>query len=119
MDVSHVLNSGNWYHKAWKYLCKEPNDWLCPIIFSCDETLVGSHLGRALNFLLSIFSEEIRNCSKAWRTLGFIYNLGIHGEEMIFSQPNNVTKGRKLCIDEKRRHYHRILWEVLPSYVDV
>ena len=59
------FNSGSWYHKAWKHLCQpDSNDWLCSIIFGCDETLVGSHLGRAsvtpLVFTLSIFNEGLQ-----------------------------------------------------------
>ena len=100
------FNSGTWYHNAWNYLCKDNGDWLCPIIFGCDETLVGSHLGRAsvtaLNFTLSIFSEELRNRSTSWRTLGFIYDLDIHGETMIDTDFLNPGKGRKLDTDEKK-----------------
>ena len=58
------FNSGKWYHKAWDHSCHQENDWLCPIIFGCDETLIGSHLGRKgmtpLTFTLSIFSEELK-----------------------------------------------------------
>jgi hypothetical protein len=42
-----AFNSGTWYAKAHDNLCTQPNDWLCGIIYACDETLVGSHLGRA------------------------------------------------------------------------
>ena len=43
-----TFNSGRWYGKAHAHLCEpDSDDWLCPIIYGCDETLVGSHLGRA------------------------------------------------------------------------
>jgi hypothetical protein len=49
--------------------------WLCPIIYPCDETLGGSHLGHAssltpLVFTLSIFNESIHNKRTFWRPLG-------------------------------------------------
>jgi hypothetical protein len=60
-----AFNSGSWYAKAHDKRCTEPNNWLCLIIYACDETLVGSHLGRTpvtpLIFTLSIFNESIRN----------------------------------------------------------
>jgi hypothetical protein len=59
------FNSGSWYNNAWNNCIKSDNEWMCPIIFGYDETLVGSHLGctlcTLLNFTLSIFSEELRN----------------------------------------------------------
>jgi hypothetical protein len=67
-----AFNSGKWYAKS--------NDWLCPIIYACDETLVGSHLGRALVtplvFTLSIFNESLhKNKRTSWRPLGYIYDM--------------------------------------------
>ena len=64
------FNSGDWYQKSWDQIC-EPNskDWMCPIIFGCDATLVGSHLNRGsvtlLNFTLSIFNQDLRACQKS------------------------------------------------------
>ena len=38
-----TFNSGSWYDKAWDYVCEpNSNDWMCPIIYGCDETIVGS-----------------------------------------------------------------------------
>jgi hypothetical protein len=57
-----AFNSGKWYAKTHAHLCTKPNDWLCLIIYACNETLVGSHLGRAsvtpLVFTLSIFNDR-------------------------------------------------------------
>jgi hypothetical protein len=54
-----AFNSGKLYTKAHAQLCTKPNDWLCPSVYACNKTLVGSHLGRAsvipLVFTLSIF----------------------------------------------------------------
>ena len=55
----NCFHSGKWYYKAWKNLISpDTNEWLCPIIFACDETWVGSHLGQSqiqpLMFTLSV-----------------------------------------------------------------
>jgi hypothetical protein len=80
-----AFNSGKWYAKPHDNLCTQPNDWLCGIIYACDETLVGSHLGRAsvtpLIFTLAIFNESIRNKRTSWRPLGYVYDIAQHGKE--------------------------------------
>jgi hypothetical protein len=36
-----TFNTEKWYAKAHNFLCTpNSNDWLCPIIYACDETLV-------------------------------------------------------------------------------
>jgi hypothetical protein len=43
-----AFNSGSWYQKAWANQCEpDSDDWMCPIIYGCDETHVGSSQGRA------------------------------------------------------------------------
>ena len=114
------FNSASWYHNAWINCCTEPNDWLCPIIFGCDETQVGSHLGRAtctpLHFTLSIFNEELRRKSTSWRTLGYLYNLSIHGTQMTKSMNEN-KKVKKLTVHQKNQRYHQMLRVILDSYI--
>jgi hypothetical protein len=66
-----AFNSGKWYSKAHAQLCTKSNDWLCGIIYACNETLGGLHLlGRALVtplvFTLSIFNESLRNKRTSW-----------------------------------------------------
>ncbi len=116
------FNSGSWYHNAWIHCIENENDWLCPIIFGCDETLVGSHLGRAsctpLHFTLSIFSEELRSKSTSWRTLGYIYDLSQHGAKGLMDMQHN-NNSRKFTRDEKSRRYHKILRAILDSYIQV
>jgi hypothetical protein len=88
-----TFNSGAWYAQAHDKLCTKPNDWLCPIIYACNETLVGSHLGRAsvtpLVFTLSIFNESFGSKRTLWRPLGYTYDVAQHGKGMF-------TKNRKV-----------------------
>ena len=116
------FNSGSWYRKAWKHLCQPgSNDWLCPIIFGCDETLVGSHLGRAsvtpLVFTLSIFNEGLRNRPCAWRPLGYVYDMNQHGKAM--NTEAHADKIRKMKPQEKCSRYHMILKEILRELVTI
>ena len=116
-----TFNSGKWYDKAWDFHCRPgSNDWLCPIIFACDETLVGSHLGRAsmtpLVFTLSIFNEHLRNQSIAWRPLGYIYDMNIHGKAM---NTQTAKRVRKMNAEEKCARHHMILEAILRSFVQV
>ena len=115
-----TFNSGAWYQNAWKYHCKRPHHWMCPLIFGCDETLVGSHLGRAsvtpLVFTLSIFSEEIRNTSRAWRPLGYVYDMHQHGKAMNNENPNKICKMKP---EEKCSRYHTILKIILQDLVHI
>ena len=117
-----TFNSGSWYNNAWDF-CVRPNtnDWMCPIIFGIDETLVGSHLNRAtatpVSFTLSIFSEETRARPSAWRTLGFVYDTKIHGKTLVTNNEN--TQMRKLNSTDNSRCYHVIMREILRSFVKV
>ena len=115
------FNSGSWYRNAWQNLCApESNDMLCPIIFGCDETLVGSHLGRAsvtpLVFTLSIFNEALRNRPCAWRPLGYIYDLNQHGKAM---NTTDKKKIRKMKPEEKCARHHMILKVILKELVAI
>ena len=62
---------------------------MCPIIFACDETWVGSHLTRSqmqpLLFTLSIFNQKLCNKKIASHPLGYIYDLKLHGKEMVLN----------------------------------
>ena len=115
-----TFNSGTWYNKAWTHCCDPASDdWMCPIIFGIDETLVGSHLNRASStpvvFTLSIFSEELRNRPIAWRTLGYVYDTKIHGKTL----NNESGNFKKLTSTDNASRYHKIMKAVLKSYVDV
>ena len=115
------FNSGRWYRKAYANLCTpNSNDWLCPIIYGCDETLVGSHLGRAsvtpLIFTLSIFNESLRNKRTSWRPMGYIYDLTQHGKPMM---TQGRTIPRKITAEEKCSRYHQIISKIIESHIAV
>jgi hypothetical protein len=66
------------FNAGWGYVCgPNSNDWMCPIIYRCDETIVGSSQGRALRylFLTSVFKTNVgwlyvRPC-KTWQRHAF------------------------------------------------
>jgi hypothetical protein len=71
----HCANGGTWYKDAWKNLCKQEEDFLVPIIFSCDETTMGKCGACPLLFTTTLLKQKLRNKPSAWRPLGFIYDL--------------------------------------------
>ena len=79
-NVLGCVNSGRWYKRAHQHCCKEPNDFLVPLIFAYDETTVQRTNRKVtatpLLFTTSIFSQALRNTKTVWRPLGFVYNLG-------------------------------------------
>jgi hypothetical protein len=117
-----AFNSGKWYAKAHAHLCTKSNDWLYPIIYACNETLVGSHLGRAsvtpLVFTLSIFNESLRNKRTSWRPLGYIYDMAQHGGKHPMVTTNR-KRPRKLKPVEKCSRHHQILQKLLESHITI
>jgi hypothetical protein len=116
-----AFNSGKWYAKAHDFLCTpNSNDWLCPIIYACDETLVGSHLGRAsvtpLVFTLPIFNESIRNKRTSWRPLGYVYDIAQHGKGMVTTERDLLQKMKP---KEKCSKHHLIMQKLIESPVHV
>jgi hypothetical protein len=116
-----AFNSGKWYLKAHDFLCTPNfNDWLCPIIYACDETLFGSHLGRAsvtpLVFTLLIFNKYIRNKQTSWQPLGYVYDIAQHGKGMVTHERNLL---RKMKPEEKCSCHHLIVQKLIESHVYV
>jgi hypothetical protein len=116
-----TFNSGKWYAKAHDFLCTPNyNDWLCPTIYACNETLVGSHLGRAsvthLVFTLSIFNESIRNKRTSWRPLGYMYDITQHGKGMVTHERDLP---RKMKREQKCSRHHLIVKKLIESHVHV
>jgi hypothetical protein len=111
-----TFNSGKWYARAHDFLCtpNSNNDWLCPIIYACNETLVGSHLGRSsvtpLVFTLSIFNESTRSKRTLWRPLGYMYDIAQHGKGMV---TNERDLPRKMKPEENCRRHHLIFKNLL------
>lgn len=108
-----TVNSGAWYHKAYKNLIKDPSkDFLLPICFACDETKLkgkGKTGCWPLLFSTTIFSQKLRNKSTAWRPLGYIYDLNIVDSKQERKGQTNDYKGERL---------HAIFRVVLKSFID-
>lgn len=116
-----AFNSGSWYQKAWANQCEpDSDDWMCPIIYGCDETHVGSSQGRAsvtpLIFTLSIFNESLRNKKTSWRPLGYVYDIAQHGKAM---HTEGRTIPRKMTPEEKSSRYHQMIGALLETHLKV
>jgi hypothetical protein len=115
-----AFNYGTWYAQAHDQLCTKQNDWLCPIIYACDEILVGSHLGQApvtpLVFTLSIFNESIRNKRTSWQPLGQVYDVAQHGKGM-FAKNCEVPRKRKAA--EKCSRHYLVVQKLLESHLQI
>jgi hypothetical protein len=103
--------SGAWYRNAWKHM--EENtacNFMVPIILYIDKTQM-SMSGKLSLFpvqmSLSIFTEEIRRTSRAWRPLGFVAN-----EEYYFSQAERDVNSANV----KNERFHRQLEVILQSF---
>ena len=75
-----TMNSGSWYQRAFEHHCKDPNDFLVPLVLDCDETTIEQgkkHMCWPINFTTSIFGYKMRNQHFAWRPLGYVYDTGI------------------------------------------
>ena len=71
-----VVNSGSWYNNAYNHCITDPSsEMLVPICFACDKTQIKKS-GKAscwpLLFSTTLFNQNIRNKSIAWRPLGYI-----------------------------------------------
>lgn len=108
--VLSTFNSGSWYNKAYNHCVKNENDFLCPIIFACDESKL--NMGKTgcwpLNFTTSIFNQQMRNRPLVWRPLGYIYELGtIQSDEEASAQTQDLKYSR----------LHAIFAKVLETFI--
>ena len=101
------VNSGQWYHHAWKHLCHAEDNFLIPIIMACDETQV-SNFGKTsawpIIFTTSIFSQSLCNTPEAWPPLGYIYDL---------SMKQSLSQHAHTHNDVKYTHLHQIIKQIL------
>jgi hypothetical protein len=112
-DRLSTVNSGAWYQQAYKHCVKDPEkDFVVPIVMTCDETKLkgkGKTGVCPLSFTTSIFNQELRNKSEAWRPLGYIYDLAILESQEIRAHQKPEYKGKRL---------HAIFAAVLQSLID-
>ena len=66
------INTGNWWRRTQRSMCRNASDVLCPIIIYIDTTHVKSKAAEALSFTVGLFKSSTRNNPRAWRNLGMI-----------------------------------------------
>ena len=102
-------NGATWYKNAWDKICKDPKDFLVPIIFACDETNMGRCGACPLLFTTSLLKQKYRNLAEAWRPLGFIYDLNLL---------KSNKQQSKMSGDLKAHRLHTVFKAVLESFRD-
>ena len=105
--------SGSWYKNAWDYMEEHTQcNFMIPIILYIDKTVLsisGKLTIYPVQMSLSIFTEEARRSSRAWRPLGYIAN-----EEYFYSKAErNVNTP-----DIKNQRLHVQLNAILKSFKD-
>jgi hypothetical protein len=101
------VNTGDVWRSAHKsYVTSKNSELLCPIIFFIDKTHTDSN-GRLcleqIRFTLGIFKRQIRNQSRAWRTLGYL------------SDQNQISTNKS---DEKMIDYQTMTSRILKSFIE-
>ena len=94
------LNTGWWHGETSEEICKDDYDILLPLIFFIDAGKVTQRQSiEPVTFTLGIFDRKTRNRAEAWRTLGYMENLG------------NAEKSQKKKYNSKMKleDYHYIL----------
>ena len=103
--------SGSWYENAWRHMEQHTNcTFMIPIILYIDKTqmsLSGKLSLFPVQMSLSIFTEEARRKSRAWRPLGYIAN-----EDYYFSAAERDAN----TPDVKNARFHTQLHAILRSY---
>ena len=93
------INDGQNYKNAYYKWCKGNKDVLCVIILFCDQTHCNTNGNLKLEPLimtLGIFNKECQWKSQAWRTVGYIPNMG-------------QFQNKKLNASQKQADYHTML----------
>lgn len=102
-----TANSGVWYERAYNHCVKEPDDFLCPIIFAIDESKLsqGGKQGCCpVMFTTSIFNQSMRNLPHVWRPLGYVFDMAaIESKSERERQDHDLKYGRMHAI------YHTVL----------
>ena len=114
-----TANSGAWYQRAHATCVKTSRDFLVPICFAIDETVIAETKKTGVcpvNFTTTIFGSKLRNQYAAWRSLGYIYDLSIH-ESKTTDYANRVNRPEE-STKRKEERYQHIVAAVLKSMVD-
>ena len=109
----HECLSGSWYRNAWQHMETQTEcNFMIPIILYIDKTqmsISGKLSLFPVQMSLSIFTEETRRTSRAWRPLGYIAN-----EEYYFSAAERDVNDA----NTKNERFHTQLHEILRSFKD-
>ena len=73
----NCFNAGKWYSDSYRKMCKNTKDFLLPIIFSFDESVLSNQKASIapLKFTTSLLNQREHNKESNWRTLCFIPDL--------------------------------------------
>ena len=108
----NCFNAANWYSSSFNRMCKSPNDFFIPILFSYDESQLSNKQATIapLKFTTSLLNQRERNKEANWRTLCFIPDLSAFEGAKERSQQSSELKSRRL---------HSLFRAGMQSYVDV
>ena len=73
----NCFNAAKWCSTSCEQMCPSECNFFVPIIFSCDESNLGSQQASLapLKFATSLLNQQARNKEENWRTLCFIPDL--------------------------------------------
>ena len=73
----NCFNAGKWYSDSYSKMCPNTKDFLLPIIFSFDESVLSNQKASIapLKFTTSLLNQRERNKESNWRKLCFIPDL--------------------------------------------
>ena len=112
-STGHIncVNSGHWYHRAHKKLCVTPNDFLAPVIFTFDESVLYNQQATVapLKMTSSLLNQTQRNKDSNWRPLCLINDLGT-----ILSKAELQELGSTM----KMQLLHKMFRAGIQSYLD-
>ncbi len=108
----NCFNAGTWYSRSYENICKGPNDFFIPILFSYDESQLANRNASIapLKFTTSLLNQRERNKEINWRTLCFIPDLSaFEGTKERENQPKEL----------KARRLHSLFHAGMQSYAAV
>ena len=98
------LNTGWWWRQTWLETCRSDDEILCPILFFLDAGRATKRVSvEPLTFTIGLLKRDIRNLSKAWRTLGYLENISNSDSEEGTEVEDVKTVAAKM------NEYHSIL----------
>ena len=98
------LNTGWWWRETWLETCTAGDEILCPIVLFLDAGRATKRVSvEPLTFTIGLLKRDMRNLSKAWRTLGYLENIS-NSESDAGTEASEVK-----TVAGKMDEYHSIL----------